>query len=107
MTCHSQGAKSKGAQSPQRTQSTQSEKGVAFKRPDGKWSISIGIQQPFVIDQEDLMDHEKYFVTHVGSSLTMEHAKEQARKLKRHRKRQEAKNMAAAKVIAQNKREQW
>ena len=91
MTCHSKGAQSKGARSTQHTESTRSEIGVAFKRPDGKWSVSIGIQEPFVIKQEDLMDQEKYFVTHVGSSLTMEQATEQARKLKRHRKREVAK----------------
>jgi len=72
MTCHSKGAQSKGARSTQHINLTQSEIGVAFIRPDGKWSVSIGIQEPFVIKQDDLMDQEKYFVTHVGSSLTTE-----------------------------------
>jgi len=49
---------------------TKSEKGIAFKRPDGKWYVCISDWEPFLVEQSDLMNPEKYFVTPVGSSLT-------------------------------------
>jgi len=49
---------------------TKSEKGIAFKRPDGKWCVCISDWEPFLVEQSDLMNPEKYFVTPVGSSLT-------------------------------------
>jgi len=43
--------------------------GIAYKRYDGKWWVCINEKEPFMVDQSDLMDSKKFFVTQVGSTF--------------------------------------
>ena len=40
-----------------------SQKGTAYKRPDGQWNVCIGNEDSFYLSQEEIMDQSKYFVT--------------------------------------------
>ena len=69
-----------------------SKKGLATKRLDGQWWVTMGNEDPFLLSQEELMNTEKYFVAPVGSQLTSEEKKKQAAKVKHQRLREDAKN---------------
>ena len=84
-----------------------SEKGITFKRPEGKRCVCISDWEPFLVEQCDLMNSEKYFVTPVGSTLTSLESKKQSKMLKRQRQRNEVQNQKAAKIIAEKQREEW
>ena len=87
--------------------SVSSKKGIAFKRPDGQWCVSISNETPFLTTQEDLLNTKKYFVSSVGSTAQSELAKQQSRKRNRERKREEVKKQKTAKQIAENRRSEW
>ena len=89
------------------TKPTKSEKGIAYKRPDGQWYVCVGTREPKIEQQKDLMDPRQYFVTPVGSLLNSLELKRQSAKMKRYRKREEAKNQKSAKNVAEKKREDW
>jgi len=104
MKCHERKA---NATSSLKSVSRKSKEGIAYKRYDGKWWVCINEKEPFMVDQSDLMDSKKFFVTQVGSTLNAEETKKKSAKLKRYRKKLEANNHRSAKIIAENKREEW
>ena len=80
-----------------------SEKGMAFKRPDGQWWVCISNTEPYITTQEDLLNTEMYLITPYGLQLSAEERKEQSHKRKRQRRREEVKSQKAAKLIAEKK----
>ena len=80
-----------------------SEKGMAFKRPDGQWWVCISNTEPYITTQEDLLNTEMYLITPYGLQLSAEERKEQSCKRKRQRRREEVKSQKAAKLIAEKK----
>ena len=109
MMCYTKSKHDKSTQDKSRAvkKSSISEKGIAYKRPDGRWSVCISNRKPMIVTQSDLTDPSKYYVTPVGSTMTSEEIKRRSAKMRRLRKREEVKNMKSAKDIAQNEREEW
>ena len=59
---------------------TVSEKGISYKRLDGRWCLCVNNCEPIIVSQEDLMDTNNFLVTSVGSTSTSQQAKQQSEK---------------------------
>ena len=86
---------------------TQKEREIAYKRPDGKWSLCVSTREPMIATHNDLMDITKYFITNVGSTKTEADVKRQSRRMKRERMKEEVKHQRSAKIIAEKRRVEW
>jgi len=78
--------------------------GTATKRRHNKWKIILTNDSEFTANEEDLLDENKFTVTAVGRSMTKADLQHDAWKMKRQRKREEAKNESSAKHEAFKRR---
>ena len=84
--------------------------GVAIKKHDRKWLISLEDDtDPFFVTTEDLMNDRKYYVVENNSEIRLNGAgaRKQSLKKRRQRLREEMYSEQAAKKIADEKRLEW
>ena len=91
----------------QRARPKLNRKGIAYKRLDGQCYLCDSNLKPMIVSQKDLMDPTKYIVTQVDSLMTLYESNMQAWKWKREQEREEVKKQKLAKMIAEEKRQEW